>query len=309
MSDRVCFIRGVLAAGFIATLLGGIPVGHEVAHGANASQAATPRASADPQATAGPPGSSASQAPTDPGAAATAPTSPATPAVPPSNAVGPSEPAEDIRDIRGPKYVLPPWLIPALVAAAIVLAFGVYGVVRWRRRRRRPRALLPFEIALQRLEEIRTLMQPASAREFSIAVSDIVRRYIEQRFDVTATHRTTEEFLHDLLESSNPSLARHRGLLSEFLHQCDLVKFAGLSLSTQSMESLHQSARAFVLETAKPEVTETQPPPSSLGQTSLGQTSAGQTSTRPTPINQSFAGQTSEPSSVNKEARDSLPST
>jgi hypothetical protein len=113
--------------------------------------------------------------------------------------------------------------------------------------------LLPFEAALQRLEGIRPLMQPESAREFSIAVTDIVRSYIEQRFDVTATHRTTEEFLHDLLESSNPSLARHRGLLAEFLQQCDLVKFAGMSLSRQSMESLHQSARAFVLETAKPE--------------------------------------------------------
>ncbi len=32
-------------------------------------------------------------------------------------------------------------------------------------------------------------MQPQSAREFSIAVSDIVRSYIERGFDLTATHR------------------------------------------------------------------------------------------------------------------------
>ena len=96
-------------------------------------------------------------------------------------------------------------------------------------------------------------MQPEDAREFSIAVSDVVRRYIEERFAVTATHRTTEEFLHDLLESSHAPLARHRALLSEFLQQCDLVKFAGMSLTLQNMESLHHSARAFVLETAKPD--------------------------------------------------------
>ena len=96
-------------------------------------------------------------------------------------------------------------------------------------------------------------MEPAQAREFSIAVSDVVRSYIERRFDATATHRTTEEFLHDLLDGSHTALLRHRGLLSEFLHQCDLVKFAGMSLTLQSMESLHQSARAFVLETARPE--------------------------------------------------------
>ena len=164
-----------------------------------------------------------------------------------------AEAAEDIRDIRGPKFLFPPWLLPAAIAGTVVLALGAYGVWRWLRRRQQPRVLLPFEIALQRLEEMRSLMQPADAREFSIAVSDVVRRYIEERFGVTATHRTTEEFLHDLLESSHAPLARHRALLSEFLQQCDLVKFAGISLTLQNMESLHHSARAFVLETAKPD--------------------------------------------------------
>jgi hypothetical protein len=143
--------------------------------------------------------------------------------------------------------------VPALLAAGVMLALLGVGAWRWLRRRRRPRALLPFEVALQRLEDIRPLMQPQSVREFSTAVSDIVRSYIERRFDLIATHRTTEEFLRDLLESSKESLVRHRTLLSEFLQQCDLVKFAGISLTRQTMESLHHSARAFVLETAKPE--------------------------------------------------------
>ena len=162
--------------------------------------------------------------------------------------------AEDIRDIRGPKYILPDWVLPALIGGAALIALSIYGLWRWRRRRAAP-VLLPHEIALRRLEDIRTLMQPASAREFSTAVSDIVRGYIEQKFDVTATRRTTEEFLRELLESSNASLARHRGLLGEFLQQCDFVKFAALSLTLQNMESLRQSARAFVLATAEPEET------------------------------------------------------
>lgn len=160
--------------------------------------------------------------------------------------------AEDIRDIRGPKYILPGWVLPALIGGAVLIALSIYGLWRWRRRRAAP-VLLPHEIALRRLEDIRALMQPASARDFSTAVSDIVRRYIEQKFDVTATRRTTEEFLRELLESSNASLARHRGLLGEFLQQCDFVKFAALSLTLQNMESLRQSARAFVLTTAEPE--------------------------------------------------------
>ena len=156
--------------------------------------------------------------------------------------------AEDIRDIRGPIYLLPGWVLPALIGGAVLVALGLYGL--WRARRKRTaRALLPHELALQRLEEISALMQPARAREFSIAASDIVRLYIEQRFAVTATRRTTEEFLRDLLGSSDAALARHQGLLGEFLHQCDIVKFAAQSLTLQNMESLRQSARAFVLAT------------------------------------------------------------
>lgn len=191
----------------------------------------------------------------------------------PGTAPGPDE---DIRDIRGPKGMLPSWLIPALLAAVVLLLIGGYAAWRRYRRRGRPRVLLPFEAALQRLEEIRTLLDPASARAFSIAVSDIVRQYIEIQFMVTATHRTTEEFLHDLLESSNAALAAHRSLLAEFLNQCDLAKFAGVSLSRQILESLHRSARSFVSESSKP-------PPA--------------TQTREAP-----------PARI-KEARDSLPST
>ena len=159
---------------------------------------------------------------------------------------------EDIRDIRGPRYVSPDWVLPAAILGVLFIAALIYGV--WRRRRnRRAAPLLPFEIALQRLEGIRSLMRPTQAREFSTAASDIVRWYIEQRFDVTATRRTTEEFLRDLLQSSNASLSRHQTLLGEFLYQCDFVKFAALSLTTENMEALRQSARAFVMETAKPE--------------------------------------------------------
>ena len=94
-------------------------------------------------------------------------------------------------------------------------------------------------------------MRPETARAFGIAASELIRDYIEKRFNVIATQRTTEEFLQALLQSSNEALARHRLLLSEFLHQCDFVKFAGDSLAVTAMESLFQSARRFVLETSE----------------------------------------------------------
>jgi hypothetical protein len=232
MSRRVPAARGALAAALIAILSAGSLGGSAAAAPADAAAAA--------------PGAA------DPPAAPAALPAAATPSLP-AGGVAAGDPSEDIRDIRGPKFILPWWLVPALLAAVVIIALLGVGAWRWLRRRRRPRALLPFEVALQRLEDIRPLMQPQSVREFSTAVSDIVRSYIELRFDLIATHRTTEEFLRDLLESSKASLVRHRALLSEFLQQCDLVKFAGISLTPQTMESLHHSARAFVLETAQPE--------------------------------------------------------
>jgi hypothetical protein len=160
-----------------------------------------------------------------------------------------AEAAEDIRDIRGPKAVPGPWVLPAVLAAAIVAVLCAYVV--WRRRHRgiRRRTLSLSERTLQRLDSTRPLMRAETARAFGIAASEVIRDYIEKRFDVVATQRTTEEFLQALLQSSNEALARHRALLEEFLYQCDFVKFAGASLAVTDMESLFQSARRFVLET------------------------------------------------------------
>jgi hypothetical protein len=117
---------------------------------------------------------------------------------PPNSATSSSE---DIRDIRGPKPITSPWLIPLLMIAGLLVAGSGYAAWRWDRLRRHAVAKLPSQIALERLEQARTFMHPAGGREFSIEVSGIVRDYIESRFRVMAAHRTTDEFLHDLLET------------------------------------------------------------------------------------------------------------
>lgn len=160
--------------------------------------------------------------------------------------------AEDIRDIRGPKAVPGSWMGPALLAGLLLIGLLV-AFVTWRRRhqRARIRQLTLSEQTLEQLERTKPLMQPATAREFGIAASEVIRRYIEKRFEVIATQRTTEEFLQTLLQSPNADLARHRSLLGEFLQQCDFVKFAGASLAVADMEALFRGARGFVLETGE----------------------------------------------------------
>ena len=159
--------------------------------------------------------------------------------------------ATDIRDIRGPIPLPSAWLWTACLAGGVMVGLVAFGAWRWNRHRRSIAAQLPFELALERLRAARALMQPTTVREFSITVSDIVRSYIEQRFQVMAAHRTTEEFLHDLLQSPHEPLVRHRALLVGFLRHCDLAKFAGWSLSAEEMETTYESARIFCVVTGK----------------------------------------------------------
>jgi hypothetical protein len=184
-------------------------------------------------------------------------------------ATTPSVMTEDIRDIRGPKPVPSSWLWPLWLAGGAALAALLYAGWLWNRRRALAAALLPYEIALARLEEARALMQPENAREFSITVSEIVRHYIEQRFRVWAARRTTEEFLHDLLEPSDALLTSHRSLLAEFLRHCDLAKFARWILSSEEMDTMLESACRFVRETGQPSESIQNSPAQTVGTPSL----------------------------------------
>jgi len=177
------------------------------------------------------------------------------PTAPPSlNAGAPANSAtasaEDIRDIRGPKAVPSASLLLMELAGSVAAIVLAYAAWRWYRRvKLAPKTA--SEIALEQLEKALRLMQPDTAREFSIAVSEIVRKYIEARFHVLASHQTTEEFLHGLVEPSDALLAGHQELLGDFLGHCDLAKFARWILSVDEMKTMHESARTFVLGTAK----------------------------------------------------------
>jgi hypothetical protein len=183
-------------------------------------------------------------------AAMSPPVPSATPGAPPAMTSTAPVANEDIRDIRGPIHIPSrlPWVVGTATAATL-LAAG-YGAWRWSRKGQR--ALLPFEIALAKLEAARPLMQPETAREFSIAVSEVLRAFIEECFPVRAAHRTTDEFLHDLASQADSPLAAHHETFEHFLNLCDLAKFARWHLTAPQMEALFESARTFVLSIGAP---------------------------------------------------------
>jgi LPXTG-motif cell wall-anchored protein len=158
-----------------------------------------------------------------------------------------------LRDIQAPISIPNLWLWAGIVAALLLLALAAWWL--WKRRRRQPvaphsePAIPPHEKAWAALRQALELLdQP---RPFCILVSDTVRVYLEERFDLRAPERTTEEFLEEL--QSSPLLTHeHKRTLGEFLIRCDLVKFARHEPGRDGLQAIYDAAARLVEETQPP---------------------------------------------------------
>ncbi|TSA28407.1 MAG: hypothetical protein D4R67_03910 [Bacteroidetes bacterium] len=166
-----------------------------------------------------------------------------------------------IKPIKGPHRApitfreILPWILIGLAAAGII-AFIVYYLIKRRKKepvfRFRQRVQLkPHEIALQEMEKLRIkkLWQQGKIKEYYSELTEIVRRYIEDRFLVPALESTSAEILHDLLEL--PEISREVwDQLGKLLMLADMVKFAKEKpLPEQNEESLERGIQ-FVNQTA-----------------------------------------------------------
>ena len=178
-----------------------------------------------------------------------APTEPQnTPAgAPPGLAIpGPTDPASPaIEDIAPPLDVLPyPFWILAL-CLLLILAFACLLLGIWMRRQPAPpHPPDPHAIARTALDALRSDIETLSPYSFSIAVSDIIRQFVEAKTGIHAVRQTSAEFLASI---STRFPAAERSLLGEFLERCDLIKFARAEASSADSRSLLSTAESFIL--------------------------------------------------------------
>lgn len=157
---------------------------------------------------------------------------------------------EDIRDIQGPIPMPSLWdWIPWLILSALIIGGIVFAVWWWKKKKSKALQRSLDEIALDDLEKASRWIEHNAPREFSFAVSETIRIYIENRFRVYAARKTTEEFLRDFLYTQDDSLAQWKDLLEAFLQHCDLAKFGKHPLSREDMNKMLESAQAFVIRT------------------------------------------------------------
>jgi hypothetical protein len=144
------------------------------------------------------------------------------------------------------------WL--AILGIASVLVVVVSGSVlgyrafRARRRIEKQRSAYDEAVAQLRALEDRGPPDDTGADAWFVALSSIVRRYLEQRYEIRAPELTTEEFLQ--VATARPELtAEHRSLLTLFLERCDRVKFAGYRPDAEESMATLKAARGFVEDT------------------------------------------------------------
>ena len=76
----------------------------------------------------------------------------------------------------------------------------------------------------------------------------MIRVYLEERFNLHAPDRTTEEFLGELREGAQLN-QEHKALLENFLTKCDLVKFARDEPTEPELRGLLDAALRLIDET------------------------------------------------------------
>ncbi len=163
--------------------------------------------------------------------------------------------AQDIRDVKPPVAFPAPWMLLLIAFGVVFLAGIAYLVYQWYQRQRtkavnRIITKTPWEKAYERLENLRKsdLLARGQWEQYYLILSDIVRRYFEERFNVRAPEMTSEEFLISL-KNFGELASESKALLEEFLVVCDMVKFAKHAPDAAVGEKNADLARRLIDET------------------------------------------------------------
>jgi hypothetical protein len=146
------------------------------------------------------------------------------------------------------------WLWVIIPAGAVAAAAGWY-YLRRKQAEKLVRIFKPaHEIACERLRKLveDDLIAAGRIREFYERISDILRHYLEHRFNLKAPERTTEEFLIEL-HSTDVLSGPDQKNLGEFLMHCDLVKFAKYSPTKEQIQRTFDLVKGLVEKTKSDE--------------------------------------------------------
>lgn len=170
-----------------------------------------------------------------------------------ASVLAPSAPPE-VQAIVGPVEVSDPfpWLRWVLILMALILVAAAAWWYKFVRQVPGPPPAPPVPPHLRALEALDTLqreqlVEKGEYKTYYIRVSDILRHYMEDQFQLRAPERTTEEFLAEIQHNAVLGL-QEQLLLRAFLRHCDLVKFARAEPSSDEIRETFTTCRQFIID-------------------------------------------------------------
>ncbi len=151
---------------------------------------------------------------------------------------------------------LPDWFIDLWWLWLSIIVLIVLFIIGFRRYKNNGGVLLPakpapdpYKVAMQRLTNLknRKLWEQGMEKEYFTLLTDILREYLEKRFNINAMEMTTRQIIDSL--SSNSEVREKRSYMREILDIADFVKFAKVRPLPADNISAFENAVRFVEET------------------------------------------------------------
>lgn len=145
-----------------------------------------------------------------------------------------------------------PYLLWTLLGLVIIAA-AIYVIIRWKKNKsllpQKPK-LPPHVVAINELERIRekNLWQSGKVKQYYTEITDVVRQYLNERYNVNAMEMTTDEIL-DVMQYLINRKSKGYEMLGEILKLSDLVKFAKWNPTTGENQITYDNAYYFVEST------------------------------------------------------------
>jgi len=168
--------------------------------------------------------------------------------------LNPKKPSRDIFDIKGIySFGHSAWWYIKIILAIIIVLFVIYCIYKFIKKRKSPaltqneiiRSIPPKEYALSQLENLQSLnlIEKGQIKDYYDKLSDILRFYISRVYNVDGLGKTTGELFVLLKDKVSYDYNRE---LKNYLINCDLVKFAKVIPSVETINDDFQKAKSFV---------------------------------------------------------------
>jgi hypothetical protein len=144
-------------------------------------------------------------------------------------------------------YVFPWSLLWSGIASLVILTVIALSV-RWFMSRTGPRAHpeSPHAKALRRLREVAASLDTTEPNRTSLALSELLKDYLSERFRDNLRYETTPEFLRRISRQSIKLPVAAQQDLSLFLKSADQIKFGNVPASSSDISALHHLAARIV---------------------------------------------------------------